>query len=136
MSESDSAIGRLGYDGAAELEPEPAGRRVEINPMKKWVNILGHVFNAGCYALHLWTVWIAYFMKGWPAMVLTLLTPLLSWIFWFFVLWIKFGFWHLYNIAVIVALIVGAIIGWMGDDLEEPGQSSQSKVEEIGRAHV
>jgi len=42
--------------------------------MKKWVSILGHVFNAGCYALHLWTVWIAYFMKGWPAMVLTFLT--------------------------------------------------------------
>ena len=98
--------------------------------MKKWVNILGQVFNAGCYALHLWTVWTAYFMKGEAAMFLTLLTPLLSWIFWFFVLWIKFGFWHLYNIAVIVVLIAGGVIGWKVDDQAESSQSPQSKDEE------
>ena len=98
--------------------------------MKKWVNILGHVFNVGCYALHLWTVWIAYFQKGEGAMFLTFLTPVLSWIFWFFVLWKKYGFWHWYNIALIAVLIAGVIVSWKGDDQEESSQAPQSKDEE------
>jgi len=98
--------------------------------MKKLANTLGHVFNAACYALHLWTVWIAYFQNGEGAAFLTLLTPLLSWIFWFFVLWKKFGFWHWYNIAIIVVMIAGVIIGFTDDDQEESSQSSQLKDEE------
>jgi hypothetical protein len=98
--------------------------------MKKLANILGHVFNVGCYALHLWTVWIAYFQKGEGAMFLTFLTPVLSWIFWFFVLWKKYGFWHWYNIALIAVLIAGVIVGWKGDDQEESSRAPQSKDEE------
>ena len=94
--------------------------------MKKWVNILGQVFDVGCYALHLWTTLIAYFMEGEAGMFLTFVTPVLSWIYWFFVLWIKFGFWHLYNIALIVALIVAVIIGWTAIDQEESSQAPQS----------
>ena len=98
--------------------------------MKKLVSILGHVFNAACFALHLWTAWIAYFQKGEGAMFLTFLTPVLSWIFWFFVLWKKYGFGHWYNIAVIVTLIAGVIIGFTDDDQKESSQSLQSKDEE------
>jgi hypothetical protein len=75
-------------------------------------------------------LWIAYFTYGWPAAALTLLTPILSWIFWFVVLWIKFGIWRWYNIAVIIALIAGVIIGFTDDDQEESSQSPSLKDEE------
>src|SRR5262245_41489343 len=93
--------------------------------MKKLVKMLGHVFNAGCCALHFWTSWIAYSMTGSAGpMFVTFATPFLSEIVWFFVLWMKFGF-NWYNISVIVTLIAGGIIVWL--DLKvESSQSSQS----------
>ena len=98
--------------------------------MKKWVKILVHVFDTGCYAMHLWTVWIAYFRKGEGAAFLTFLTPVLSWIYWFFVMWKNVGFWHWYNITLIVLLVAGGIIGWKYDDQAESSQSPQSQEEE------
>ncbi|MBO0720354.1 MAG: hypothetical protein J2P41_06010 [Blastocatellia bacterium] len=98
---------------------------------KKWENILDNVFNAVFYTLHIWTLLVAATTAtdAWPAMVLTLFTPVLSWIYWFFVLWKKFGFWHSYNIAVIVGLIAEAIILRLDVRLES-SQAPQSNGEE------
>lgn len=65
-------------------------------------------------AIYVWTIVTSYIMSGLFAAILTLFIPVLSTIYWFFVIGANFGFDTLFCIAIIIYLIIGGIMLLVG----------------------